>query len=193
MSELVPEAIRSLPEVRVGRVTVERGRSADALVVATGYLESRRQAMIGARAAGRIEVVNVEEGSRVKGGEVIAVLEHKDMDAALAAARATLERAKAELGEQGVEIARAERAFQRAQNLITDGSISVEEHDRARFQYEAAVARRSSLQAAVALAAARVEEAQQFNENMIIPRPVRRNCNLEGCGSRRVNPAWWNG
>src|SRR6185369_18069515 len=42
----VPEMIQSRPEVRLATVTVETGRSAEALVVATGYLESRRQARI---------------------------------------------------------------------------------------------------------------------------------------------------
>ena len=83
----VPEAIQSRPEVRLASVTVETGRSADATVVATGYLESRRQARIGARAPGRIEVVNVEEGSRVEAGQVLAVLEHADLDASLAAVK----------------------------------------------------------------------------------------------------------
>ena len=45
----------------------------------------RGRRRIGARAAGRIEVINVEEGVRVSKSQVLAVLEHKDMDAALAA------------------------------------------------------------------------------------------------------------
>src|SRR5262245_29763978 len=40
----VPEMIQSRVEVRLASVTVESGRSADATVVATGYVESRRQA-----------------------------------------------------------------------------------------------------------------------------------------------------
>lgn len=171
VAELVPEAIRTLPEVRVSRVTIERGRAGDAVVVATGYLESRRQAKIGARAAGRIEVVNVEEGSRVRGGEILAVLEHKDMDAALAAAVATRQRAEAELGEHEIEISRLERAFRRAEKLIKTNHISEEEFDQAKFQYEGAVARRATMKAAVALADARVRESEQFNENMIVRAP----------------------
>ena len=80
----MPESIRPKPEVQSATVIVEQGRSADALVVATGYLESRQQARIGARATGRIEQVNVEEGSKVKTNDVLAVLEHADLDAALA-------------------------------------------------------------------------------------------------------------
>ena len=171
VGELVPEAIRSLPEVRVARAAIEKGRSADALVVATGYLESRRQARIGARAAGRLEAVHVEEGSRVSDGEVIAVLEHKDMDAALAAARATLERARAELAEQEVEIARTRSVLGRAEELRKSGTNTVAEYDQAKFNYEGAVARRDSLQASVELFKARVLESEQSKENMIIRAP----------------------
>src|SRR6516165_6773467 len=95
----VPEALQSRTEARLAVVTVETGRAADATVVATGYLESRRQARIGARAPGRLQIINVEEGSRVAEGDVLAVLEHADLEASLAACEATLERAKAALGE----------------------------------------------------------------------------------------------
>ena len=171
VAELVPEAIRSLPTVRVSKVVVEHGRSADALVVATGYLESRRQAMIGARAAGRIEAVHVEEGSRVTSGEIIAVLEHKDMEAALAATRATHKRAQAELAEQEVEIARTMSVLGRARELSATDSITDAEFDQAKFAYAGAVARRDSLKAGVTLAQARVQESEQFKENMIIRAP----------------------
>ena len=68
------EAVRQKPEVRVATVSLETGRSADATVVATGYLESRQQARIGARATGRIEAVLVEEGTRVLANDVLAIL-----------------------------------------------------------------------------------------------------------------------
>ena len=43
-----------------------------------------------ARARGAFEAVNVEEGSKVTKGEVLAYLEHADMDAALAGSKAEL-------------------------------------------------------------------------------------------------------
>lgn len=171
VAEFVPEAMRNLPEVRVSKVSVEKGRSADAVVVAAGYLQSRRQAKIGARAAGRIESINVEEGTRVQSGEVIAVLEHRDMDAALAATKATLVRAAAELAEQEVEIARLQSVLERAQKLRKSRAVTDEEFEQSRFQYDGAVARRDSLKAAQALAQARVTESEQFKQNMIIRAP----------------------
>ena len=87
-------------------VEVQQGRSADAVVVATGYVESRRQARIGARAPGRIDSVTFEEGDRVTAGELLAELDHKDLDASFAASAASVARAKAALGEQEILINR---------------------------------------------------------------------------------------
>jgi RND family efflux transporter MFP subunit len=167
----VVEALQPRVEVRVAAVSVQTGRAGDAVVVATGYLESRQQAKIGARAPGRIQSLNVEEGSTVKEGELIAELEHDDLDAALAAARASVERANAEVAEQQVEIARTKREFERLQKLRPSHAVTESEFDEARFLYEGAVAKLKSLQAAVTLAEARVREAEQVKANMFVRAP----------------------
>lgn len=165
------ESIRPRPEVRVAVVSVEKGRSADALVVATGYLESRRQARIGARATGRIEAVNVEEGTVVKANDVLAILEHADLDASLVAVKATAARAKSELLEQDVAIQRAKRDLERAEKAFAAKSSTPADYDKARFDYDAAVARKVSMEAALGLAEARVQEAEQLRENMFVRAP----------------------
>lgn len=167
----IPDAIKNRPEVRVVRPVIERGRSADATVVATGYLESRRQAKIGARAVGRVQAVNVEEGSQVKKDDILAVLEHADLDASLAATQASLERARASVAEQRVLIQQNEREYQRASGLLSSRSISRTELDLAQFNFESSVARLKSLEAEVLLAEARLQEAQQIKENMFIRAP----------------------
>jgi RND family efflux transporter MFP subunit len=167
----LPDAIRSRPEVRVVKVVAEQGRTGDALVVATGYLESRRQANIGARAAGRIEAVHVEEGSEVKSGQVLAVLEHRDVDAALAGMKATLSQRNAELAELEIEIARTQRDFDRAEKLWKSRTTTEAQYDQARFARDAAVARRDSSKAAVELAKAKVTETEELRENMIVRAP----------------------
>lgn len=148
----VPEMIQSRPEVRLGSVTVETGRSAEALVVATGYLESRRQARIGARAPGRIELVNVEEGSRVETGQVLAVLEHADLEASLAAVMASLLRAKTAAAEQEIMIAQSHRDLERAERQWKSKTISDSEYDEKKFKHDGNVARRASQAAEIALA-----------------------------------------
>jgi RND family efflux transporter MFP subunit len=167
----MPEMMQARPEVRLATVSVETGRAAEALVVATGYLESRRQAKIGARSPGRIESVHVEEGSRVKSGQVLAVLEHKDLDASLAAVNASLLRAKAALTEQDILIQQARREFERIERLYKSKTASETDFDNAKFAHESAIARRASLEAEVALAEARVREAEQMKANMFIRAP----------------------
>lgn len=167
----VAEALQPRLEVRVAEVSVETGRSGDATVVATGYIESRRQAKIGARGTGRIEEINVEEGTKVEKDQVIAVLEHADMDASLAATKATHRRSEAELAEQDVEIERTKADFDRIEALFKSNATSQQNYDNARFAHNSAVARRESMAAAVELAAARVREAEQMIENMYVRAP----------------------
>lgn len=167
----VPESLQKKTEVQTSVVSIETGRSADAVVVGTGYIESRQQARIGARATGRIESVHVEEGSKVAANDVLAVLEHADLDAALAAANATLSRTRSELAEQEVTIARTKRDLQRSEQLLASKTVNESEHDAARFDFEAAQARYDSLKAAVELAEARVRESEQLRENMFVRAP----------------------
>lgn len=158
-------------EVRVGMVQIEHGRAADAMVVATGYLESRRQARIGAKSPGRIEVIHVEEGSRVEKGQVLAVLEHADLDASLAASTATMKQTRAELAEHEVRIQQFERDFRRVKKLYESRTVSDDDFDKAKYAYDMAVVRRDILKAVVALTEARVKEAEESRENMFVRAP----------------------
>jgi RND family efflux transporter MFP subunit len=170
-SQWVPEIMQNRIEVRLASVTVQKGRSADAVVVATGYLESRRQAKIGARAAGRIDIIFFEEGDRVSKGEILAELDHKDLDASLAASSASVDRAKSALVEQEIAIELALADKNRAEKLWKSRSIAESEYDQARFSYRTAVARKSSMEADIALAEAQKQQAEQLKENMFIRAP----------------------
>ncbi len=167
----MPDIMQNRVEVRLASVTVQKGRSADAVVVATGYLESRRQAGIGAQASGRIDQVFFEEGDQVKKGEVLAELDHKDLDASLAASRASVVRSKAALAEQEIMIRQATIDKERAEKLWKAQSFSDSENDLAKFTLLSAIARKDSLQAEVALAEAQQQQAEQLRENMFIRAP----------------------
>ena len=165
------ESVRPKPEVRVSIVSVETGRSADATVVAAGYVKSRQQARIGARATGRIEQINVEEGSRVKTHDVLAVLEHAELDASLAAVKAMAARSRSELLEQDVEIRRTQKILDRTQKSLAAKTIAAADFDAVESAHDAALARKASLEAALQLADARVEEAEKLLENMFVRAP----------------------
>jgi RND family efflux transporter MFP subunit len=101
----------------------------------------------------------------------LAVLEHADLEASLAAAVASVSRAQAALAEQQIVIAQAKREKDRADKLWIQRSISESERDTANFTHESAVARLKSLQADLELASARRREAEQLKENMFIRAP----------------------
>ncbi len=169
----VPDAIKSRTEVRVA--ASNRHRAIRPLRRCHGCGDripriTTAGPVPAAEGAGRIESVSVEEGTRVKDQQVLAVLEHADMDASLAAVRAMLEQSRAQLAEQEVEIARTNRDFERASKLRQRAGISEAQYDTAKFQYDAAVSRSlwNSLVAAVKLAEARVRESEQLRENMFI-------------------------
>jgi RND family efflux transporter MFP subunit len=141
------------------------------VVVATGYVGSRRQARIGARAAGRIDKIAFEEGDRVKCTDLLAELDHKDLDASLAATKASVSRAKAALSEQAIVIEKAKTEKARFELLFKTRSISESEYDENRFAYESAVARKLSLEADLAMVEAQMHQSETLLENMFIRAP----------------------
>jgi RND family efflux transporter MFP subunit len=69
------------------------------ILTASGYLVARKQSVISSKIQGRLSELRVEEGSVVRGGEVIARLEDADYVAGIAKAKADIEYAKANLAE----------------------------------------------------------------------------------------------
>src|SRR5215831_2860890 len=73
---------------------------ATTVLTATGYVEAERKADLSPKITSRITELNVTEGSRVRKGDVIARLDHTDIDAQLADNRAAWSNARAELERQ---------------------------------------------------------------------------------------------
>jgi RND family efflux transporter MFP subunit len=69
------------------------------LLTASGYIVARRKAVVSAKIQGRLSSLRVEEGSRVREGEVIARLENRDYLAQVERAEAAIQRAEADLAE----------------------------------------------------------------------------------------------
>lgn len=70
------------------------------LLSATGYVEAETRADVSPKITSRITEINVTEGTRVKKGDVIARLDHTDVDAQLADANAEWENSKSDLARQ---------------------------------------------------------------------------------------------
>jgi HlyD family secretion protein len=119
-----------------------RTEGPDTAILAAGTVEAR-EADLGFRTAGRIELISVDEGDRISEGQLLAVLDQRELSAALAVAKAQAAAASATLEEltegfrsEEIEQARAvvraaerrrldaRRDLERARNLYEDGAIS---------------------------------------------------------------------
>lgn len=103
---------------------------ATTVLTATGYIEAERKADLSPKITSRITQLNVTEGSRVREGQVIARLDHTDLDAQIAERRAMWTNAKAEL-------ARQQSLFEQglAPRSSLDSAVAAEASTRAAVRY----------------------------------------------------------
>src|SRR5947208_6208044 len=77
---------RRAPEVEIAHAqqpiaSVPGGSAELPVLVATGYVIARKSSDVGVKAGGRLASIRFEEGTRVRQGQVIAEIEHADIDA----------------------------------------------------------------------------------------------------------------
>ena len=154
------DAVRMLP---VGQ--------ARAVLTATGYLESRRQAAVGAKGAGRIKDLLFEEGTKVKKGDLLAVLEHDDLVAMLEHRQVMVEQSQAELAQARRQLDQKERDYGREQQIHRRGAGTNAALETAETDFHLAKIRVDSLSASVRAAQAQVREMEQAIRNMHVYAP----------------------
>ena len=147
------------------------GGGSGSVLTASGYIVARRKAGVGAKVPGLLEWLGVEEGSKVKEGEVIGRLQNHDVQADLAAARSSLEESRANLEESRSLLVQYERDFERARTLLSQGVVPKADFDVAEARFAAQRARIGSQQAAIASAQARVRAAEVAVEDRNIRAP----------------------
>jgi RND family efflux transporter MFP subunit len=164
--------IRSKPLVAVAQVQKMTSGEADKILEATGYLKSRYQSTIGTKVAGRVQELFVEEGSRVKKGDVLAILEHNDLDAQLESRRATLQRGLADIDEARADLDYKKSKAERAKRLQNKNlSVSAEEMQQATSAVDMGAAHLASLEATAKFQQAQVREVEESLANMKIVAP----------------------
>ena len=138
---------------------------------ATGYVVAQRKAAIASKATGRLEWLGVAEGSKVKSGEVIARLDNRDViaqaqsaEAAVRAARAALEQARAEERDASAQL-------KRNQDLVAKGFLAQAALDTAQMRADRAVAGIASANAGIAVAEANARNAQVAVDYTVIRAP----------------------
>ena len=119
---------------------------------ATGYVVARRQATVNARITGKLASVLVEEGDRVRSGQVIALLDDSVVQAELALAESRLMSARSRLRELRIAIDHADNRLARSTELAKDHLVSVERLEDDRVAREALIAKLHSVQREIEVA-----------------------------------------
>src|SRR5207253_3704387 len=101
------------PEVDTATIALISPAQGAQLLVATGYVVPQRKANISPRIGGRVAKIFVEDGTVVKAGQVIAVLEDADYKAQLLQAQADLRGAEAREKRAEVDAQDAQRQYDR--------------------------------------------------------------------------------
>jgi RND family efflux transporter MFP subunit len=159
-------------EIKFATVQMMTESDIDKVLAAKGYLRSRNQAQVGAKVPGRVEVMAVEEGDRVVPGQILAVLEHNDMKAALLSRQATVARTKAELREAEADFRDKQRKVIRQETLVTQYKTSSREELEASIaQRDMAEARVEAIKANIAFVEASAKETEETIRNMHIVAP----------------------
>lgn len=129
------------------------------LLNASGYVVAQRKAAVASKITGRLISMSVEEGNRIRKGDVIARLENEDTSAAKERAAANLRVARANLDQTKSELADAATNYRRSRDLLDKGFISRLEYDAADVRHKKADASVAAAEASVRAAAAALQEA----------------------------------
>ena len=160
--------------VEVGSVATAWPSQSVTLFNATGYVVPQTKADIASKATGRLEALEVDEGSVVTKDQVLARLESADLAAAvhraeadvtaaaaaIAEARARHAEAQARVQEAAAETLDAERALARTRALVEKRFVTGEAHDAAQARRDRAQAAGASAAAGVVAAAAGIAAAE---------------------------------
>ena len=140
---------------------------------APGTVRAQTAATIASKVMGYVREVNVQPGDRVTAGQVLVIIDSRDLESALLQAKAAEQEAQSGIAEaeSGIAAAKAQFAlaqvtFRRMEELFNKKSISNQEFDEAQARlrsakaaYQMAVSKRAQLDARIAQAKQSVESA----------------------------------
>ncbi len=124
------------------------------VLTASGYVVAQRKAAVATKATGRLEQLNVQEGSRVKKGDLLARIDARDVQAQLAAAVANVAVSRAAIASAEADRRNSAIELKRSRDLVSQGFVSASSLDAAVARDDRATASinnaRAGLQAALA-------------------------------------------
>ncbi len=138
---------------------------------ASGYVTARRAATVSSKVTGKVTEVLIEEGMKVKEGQVVARLDDTNVKASLDVAQAQLESAKAALDETRAQLKQADHEYQRAIELAKHQIASQSDLDLAESNAKSLQAHLAQQQVDVTVAERNLVTWQQQMDDMVIRAP----------------------
>jgi membrane fusion protein (multidrug efflux system) len=157
-----PAAEKGGGAVPVRTAAVTAGSVTNAIKL-TGALEATRTVDVMPKIAGRLETLALEDGTPVLEGlavtnrQVIAVIDHRDIRAQLAQAKAAVQTARTAIATAKVVLKDRDRERKRMEKLFTEGSTTEQQRDLAVTAYEQSVTGLAQTEAQLVQAQAAVE------------------------------------
>lgn len=140
-------------QVQLATVSLTSPAQANAVLTASGYVVARRKAAVASKGTGTLVFLGVDEGDRVRKGQLIARLDDADVAATLQRARENLRVAEAELHD-------AKQSLERMRILLKEGVVAEAEFDVAEARYNRVVASIDAAKYAVREAEVAVENTR---------------------------------
>jgi HlyD family secretion protein len=172
LSSLVPLALRRTASAAMqfapARAT---SGSPETLLNASGYVTPRRRATISAKITGRVAQVLVEEGMRVREGQVLALLDDSEERVKLYSSQADRASTQSEISELQINLINAERVLRRTKILQQAGVTTQDDLDQTQTSVDAEKARIVLKRQQIEAANARIKIAQQDMENCVVRAP----------------------
>ena len=138
---------------------------------ASGYVVAQRKASVASKGTGRIIYLGVQEGSRVKEGDVLAMLDSDDLKAEKAQFEAQLVVARFDLARAETELVTAEANFKRLKELLGQKAASQAGWEDAQDRYLKAKAAIDSAKANIKAVEASIRRESVLIEYTIIRAP----------------------
>jgi RND family efflux transporter MFP subunit len=157
--------------VAVQAIAGDGPAAAGSILDASGYVVARRQATVASKITAKMMELDIEEGDHVKAGQIIAKLDDTNIRAALEQARAQLAFAKAGLAETQVNLANAQRDYDRQESLIVGHFVSQAAVDNSRTTLDALRAQLATQRSNIEVAERGMNVAERNLDDTIIRAP----------------------
>ncbi|MEN6437838.1 MAG: efflux RND transporter periplasmic adaptor subunit [Syntrophobacter sp.] len=138
---------------------------------ASGYVVAQRKAAVASKGTGRIIFLGVQEGSRLKEGDIIARLDNDDLKAEKAQIEAQIVVGKADLARAEAELSTSERNYKRYIDLWNKKAVAEIDYENSHDRYMKARAAVDSAKANINALSASLRRSAVLIEYTIIRAP----------------------